>query len=266
LPLPEWYLPKGTINATDGQLETASSSCERWGLGGAGVVVIAVIAELIIAWIEPPYNSFLTDSAIADGLIALGITVEVVLGTMWNNRIQTELRKRSNKKVEDAANRLADVEVSNAFLEESSAKAMERAATAGLETERLRARLAPRGFADGQQDEIARELSAFNGQRVYVVTAPSTPESEIFCRALAYVFSKAEWQLVGTGSSSRPLVLWPAGVIVEWHVNKGDATCPDAKAATALAEALNKTGIAAAACAGPRESLGAITVIISAKE
>jgi hypothetical protein len=104
-PLPEWYLPKGTINASDSDLEGASSSCERWGLGFAGLVVVSVIAELAIAWAAPPYLLFLRLSAVADGGIAIGIVGEIALGTIWNNRIQTELRKRSNEKVADANKR-----------------------------------------------------------------------------------------------------------------------------------------------------------------
>jgi hypothetical protein len=104
-PLPEWYLPKGTINASDHQLEAASSSCERWGMGFAGLVVISVIAELVIAWVQPSYSSFLTDSAITDAAVAIGIAGEVLLGTIWNNGIQTELRKRSNEKVAVATDR-----------------------------------------------------------------------------------------------------------------------------------------------------------------
>jgi hypothetical protein len=142
-PLPAWYLPKGVINATDNQLELASSSCERWGLVGAGLVVAAVITELIIAWVEPPYNSFLTDSAIADGIIALGITIEVLLGTMWNNRIQTGLRIRSNAKVADAVTHAAD--------------ANERATKVDLARVELLKQLAPREV-NREQFDIIQEL------------------------------------------------------------------------------------------------------------
>lgn len=109
LVLPAWYLPKGRMNATESQLEDASSSCERWGIGCGALVVAAVIAELVIAWIEPPYNSFLTDSAITDAAIAIGIVGEVMFG-MWDGRLQTELRKRSNDKVEAATLRAARAE------------------------------------------------------------------------------------------------------------------------------------------------------------
>lgn len=108
--MPAWYLPKGTIYASNNELEKASTSCERWGLGGAGAVVLAVIAEVVLACVEPPYNSFLTDSAVTDAIIALGITVEVVLGTMWNGHIQSELRKRLTDKLTAATDRAARAE------------------------------------------------------------------------------------------------------------------------------------------------------------
>jgi hypothetical protein len=37
--------------------------------------------------------------------MAIGIVGEVLFG-MWNNRIQTELRRRSNERSEEASNRL----------------------------------------------------------------------------------------------------------------------------------------------------------------
>src|SRR6202050_2410242 len=96
LPLPEWYLPKGTMNASDAQLEGASSSCERWGMGFAGIVGVSGVAQLIIVEAHPSYLSFLTYSAVTDAAVAIGIAVEVLIGTIWNNHNQTELRRRSN--------------------------------------------------------------------------------------------------------------------------------------------------------------------------
>jgi hypothetical protein len=139
-PLPEWYLPKGTINALDDQLEGASGSCERWGMGFAGLVVISVIAELIIAWAQPPYLLFLTESAITDAAVAIGIAGEVLLGTIWNNRIQTELRKRSNASLA-AAVKVAGI-------------ANERAAKADLARAELEDQLRPRQLNQAQWDFI----------------------------------------------------------------------------------------------------------------
>jgi hypothetical protein len=104
--LPAWYLPEGTINASDDELGSASSSCESWGLVCGALVVAAVAAEVVIAWIEPPYGLFLRLSLPTDIAVAFGIVGEVLLG-MRNNRLQTELRRRSDGKVTEANLRAA---------------------------------------------------------------------------------------------------------------------------------------------------------------
>lgn len=105
--MPAWYLPNGTNNADENELEGASESCERWSIWCGALVIISIIAELIIAIIEPSYGLFLKLSVVPDAGVAVGIVGEVVLG-MWNNRIQTALRSRSNVKLADAINRAAD--------------------------------------------------------------------------------------------------------------------------------------------------------------
>lgn len=97
---PAWRLPNGRINASDDQLEIASSSCGAWEWGCAALVVVAVIAEFIIAYIHPPYDSLLNQlgTSAADAAIALGIVGEVIFSRL-DSRIQTELRSRSNKKL-----------------------------------------------------------------------------------------------------------------------------------------------------------------------
>jgi hypothetical protein len=97
---PAWRLPNGTINATDGQLDGASLSCEMWEWGFAGLVVAAVAAEIIIAYVHPPYDSLLNEwgAVTADVAIAIGIAGEVIFGRL-DARIQTELRSRSNARL-----------------------------------------------------------------------------------------------------------------------------------------------------------------------
>lgn len=120
--LPAWYLPRGTIKAaSEEKLEAASTSCERWGFWSAALVIVGVIAEVVIAWIEPPYLTFLRESFITDAAVGIGITGEVLLGTMWNGKIQTELRKRYTEKLADAIERAAK-------LEKEAAEARERVA------------------------------------------------------------------------------------------------------------------------------------------
>ena len=114
---PAWYLPNGAINATENELENGSSSCERWSIWCAALVVISIIAEFVIAIVRPSYGSFLELSAIADAGIAIGIVGEVLFGSIWNNRIQTELRNRSNAKLADAIERAAEADLARVELE-----------------------------------------------------------------------------------------------------------------------------------------------------
>jgi hypothetical protein len=94
---------------------------------------------------------FLKLSAVADAGVAVGIVGEVMLG-MWNNRIQTELRKRSNASLSDAV--------------KLASEANERAAKADLETERLRAQLAWREISPEQEALLKHSLSKFPGASV----------------------------------------------------------------------------------------------------
>lgn len=145
-PFPEWYLRRGTIKvATDDILETASSSCERWGIGCAGLVVAGVIAEFVIAGIHPLYDSFLEQwgTATAGALVALGIVGEVIFGRV-DARYQTELRKRSNDKLSNAIERAS-------ILEKEAADARGRVA----DIERL---TSWRHISDEQREQIASSI------------------------------------------------------------------------------------------------------------
>jgi hypothetical protein len=65
---------------------------------------LAVIVEIAIAWVHPPYDSSLNKwgTTLADAAIALGIVGEVIFSRL-DARIQTELRSRSNEQLVDAA-------------------------------------------------------------------------------------------------------------------------------------------------------------------
>jgi hypothetical protein len=103
------YLPNGTKYASEDELEGASESCERWSFWCGTLVIVSVLTELIIAFIQPPYDLFLNLSTIPDAGIAVGIVGEVLFA-MRNNRFQTELRNRSNDKLSNASDRLAEAE------------------------------------------------------------------------------------------------------------------------------------------------------------
>ncbi len=177
--LPAWCLPNGTIKATENQLESASSSCERWAIWCGALVVVSVIAELVIAWAAPPYNSFLAYSAITDAAIAIGIVGEVGFG-MWNSRIQTELRSRSNAKLGEAVKAAGD--------------ANDRAAKAELETEKLRIAASWRSLSKEQYESLALALRTGGpGASLRICVLMNDQESLAFAHSIAIPFRAARW-------------------------------------------------------------------------
>lgn len=180
---PAWYLRRGTMNATEAALESASSSCERWGAGCAVAVVLAVVAETALAVIHPSYDSLWNrvGSSIADAVIAIGIVGEVLF-SRWDARIQTELRRRSNDKLGVAERAAA----------EANEKA-ERERTARLELEE---RLTPRTFSAPQRREIAAALSSFWGIKIDIISyAPGFPEVNNASGLLVSAIDAAHWEV-----------------------------------------------------------------------
>jgi hypothetical protein len=57
-PFPAWHLPNGIIKASNPVLEKSIESFERWEWFGGGLVVVGVIAQVAIAVMHPPYDSF----------------------------------------------------------------------------------------------------------------------------------------------------------------------------------------------------------------
>jgi hypothetical protein len=174
---PPWRFPKGIINAADVQLEGASSSCERWEWRCAGLVVLAVVAEIVIAWVHPLYDSPLNrwGATLTDAAIALGIVGEVIFSRL-DARIQTELRRRSNEQLASAQ---ADAAKAN--------KATEELRQRNLELEQA---VAPR-FLEQGRSSIA--LKPFAGAKVLLSSVPDF-EPRRFIRQLSAMFGMAEWQ------------------------------------------------------------------------
>jgi hypothetical protein len=105
---PLWYLPNGTKNASDGELELSGESCERWGWRCGALVVIGLIAEVAIAWSHPSYNSFCErwGSVLADALVTIGVAGEILFSRMAFRR-DKELKRRSDEKVAESNERAA---------------------------------------------------------------------------------------------------------------------------------------------------------------
>ena len=168
---PAWRLPKGTINATDGQLNCASSSCERWEWGFAAIVVAAVLAECIIAYIHPTYDSRLNrlGSLAADVAIAIGIAGEVIFGRL-DARIQTEMRNRSNKLLAEANER----------------------------TEKLRAATAWRTLSEEKHKALIKALRASGAASVRLTVVMGDQESMYFAKQISSAFESAGWKVGNT--------------------------------------------------------------------
>jgi hypothetical protein len=194
---PAWRLPCGIISAADSQLEKASESCERWEWGGAGLVVVAVIAEFVIAGVHPPYDSFWEQwgSAIADAVIAFGIIGEVLFSAR-DGKIQTELRKRSNDKLGAA--------------EKAAGEANARAEEAVLALAKFRAR---RTISAEQGARLVEVMKKFGALSFAVST--STFDDELVgllvgivdcLRDAGWKYEGYPWELEGSVEKELPLL------------------------------------------------------------
>jgi hypothetical protein len=178
---PAWYVPNGTINATENKLENASDSCERWSIWCGFLVIISVAAEFAIDVAEPTYGLFLRLSAITGAGVAIGIVGEVLFN-IKNSRIQTELRKRLSKQLESAI--------------QSAAAANERAANAERDTEKLRAATAWRRLNQKQHESLALSLRASGPDAsVKFCVLMNDQESLHFAQLISIPFKAAGWMI-----------------------------------------------------------------------
>jgi hypothetical protein len=108
----------GIKNASDEELESSLAIYEEFEKAFSGVVLFGVLFEFFLAYLHPSYDSprGVWGPIIGDALVAIGILAEVFCGTR-SKTLQSELTVRSNKRL---------------------AEAIERAANAERETERLR--------------------------------------------------------------------------------------------------------------------------------
>jgi hypothetical protein len=97
------------MNATDGELKDAISSCETWAELCTGAVVAGLVIEVILAVLHPSFDSFASiwGAVIADSLVALGVLGELLFSAK-GSRCQTELRRRSEIAVATSIERAAE--------------------------------------------------------------------------------------------------------------------------------------------------------------
>ena len=112
-------------------------------------------------------------SAITDAAVAIGIVGEVAFG-MWDSRIQTELRDRSNKRVAEAT--------------ASAAEANERASNADLARAELEAKLLPRTLNRDQWDFIQGLRGKFSE---IAIASETDVETQFFAAGIRDAFFAA---------------------------------------------------------------------------
>jgi hypothetical protein len=179
-PFPGWRLPKGVINASDPELEKSIESCERWAWFGGGLVIVGVAAEVAIAAIHPPYDSFLEQwgSSLANSLVAIGVAFEIIFSRIAGLR-QNELKRRSDERVAAA----------NARAEEANQKAQE----AALDLAKYRT---PRYLTHEQLYRIAEKLKPFGESMMQYACASVglDPEHITFLQFIEAALLIANWR------------------------------------------------------------------------
>jgi hypothetical protein len=230
-PFPAWRLPNGTINASDIELEKSIESCERWAWFGGGLVIVGVAAEVAIAAIHPPYDSFLEQwgSSLANSLVAIGVAFEIIFSRMAGLR-QNELKRRSDERVAAA----------NARAEEANQKAQE----AALELAKL---TTPRAISAEHASAITDAISPFAGTPFILLIQPE-PEPLSLMNQICDALVAAGWNWLGSGHliafnrPGKPSVgmMTGSGILLQLASSKKDAwEAP----ILALANALVATGL-----------------------
>lgn len=187
------------INADDSELEKSIESCERWEWFGGGLVVVGVMAEVAIAIIHPPYDSFLEKwgSSLANSLVAIGVALEIKLGQMAGLR-QSELKRRSDEKVAAA----------NVRAEEANQKAQASA----LELAKYRAR---RRLDDDAFASVVAAMTPFAGTPYTLAVSILEPEISEFMFQIDSALKAASLQHQG----------WPQTRVVRFRTGD-DAVTP----------------------------------------
>jgi hypothetical protein len=207
------------MNATDDAIEEASSSCERWEWGCAALVVVSVIVEFVVASVHPSYDSPWNrwGSSIADALIALGIVGEVLFGGA-DGRYQTELRRRSNKRLGEAQERAASAD--QRAKEAARATEYER-----LERVKLEAQIAPRRLTPDHKRAVIAALSSppsLSGKKVRVQSYSLDAEAALLGDELIDCFRSVgmdvDANLLSRGALGTVAAgMWVSGAMGEHH-------------------------------------------------
>jgi hypothetical protein len=184
-PFPAWRLRNGVMNATDGELENSSESCELWGWWCGGIVVVAVAAEVLIAAVNLPYGSFFEHwgNVFAGAIIALGVAGEVMFARMGHGR-DGELKRRAGLEI--------------ARLGDEAAQANNHAQQAQLELAKFKA---PRSLTPTQAGILASIVRPFSKTPFSFLVAPGA-EPLAFLQQIGVVLTQEGWERVKCETAS----------------------------------------------------------------
>jgi hypothetical protein len=168
------------MNAIDPELEVSSDSCELWGWICGGLVVAALIAEVVLAYKNPPYGAPLErlGALFTDATIALGVAGEVMFARMGHKR-DGELKRRAALEI--------------ARLKDEAAQANNRALQARLELERLKK---PRSIDHPAQQRVAGKVDRFAGTPFIFTVLANDPEAAALLEQLTTTLAMAGWEQI----------------------------------------------------------------------
>jgi hypothetical protein len=246
------------MNASDAELEASIESCDRWEWACGGLVVVGVVAAILIAACHPAYDSFWEQwgSALADGMVALGVVGEIKFGLMASVR-QDELQRRLRDRVAEANARAAEA---NARAAEANRKALEA-------TLALAKFSAPRSISVELRNRVVEQMIQFAPQSYTGRVSAGSDDAWELWREISLALELAGWIRVGpTPPIGRPPYGPPATIaaaalpgVMIWFPAIGR---PDTRPkAVALAKALRDNGDGILAAPGPTADTSNIIAI-----
>jgi hypothetical protein len=223
--LPPWRLGSKIMNASEDELEFMIGSAVLTGWLFAGLLVFGLFAELEIAFFNPPYGSPLErwGTVFCDFLVVIGVGGEVLMAAMADHG-QDELTRRAKLELVEAKQDLEQLAFESGAMEvdleratngladaqRKLAHAIERAAKAELETERIKKEVSWRKLDAPTATKLVAELSK-TPSRATLVFISGDPEATEYCAQLFNAFRRANWTIEVVG---RTFMGSPIGIFV----------------------------------------------------
>lgn len=163
---------KNIKNASDAERSALLEDAERLESWFAWLVLFAIVLEVVV-WISPLCPLlFKVGNALSDAAVAIGILGEMRFGQVVGNILKIVL-----------------------------AEAVERAANAELETEKLRAQFSWRRLSAEQIEKFSAALADKPQLSIHITYVGDDPETNTFAREIGSLFKKSGWKVGFTSAS-----------------------------------------------------------------